>query len=67
MKSTVFGLVLAASLSATSFAGELSPDLKALQGNWVGSFVEINGKPPTEKDLALKIALVVDEIGRAHV
>ncbi len=60
MKTTAFGLVVAAILTATGFAGELSPDLKAMQGNWVGSFVEINGKPPAEKDLALKISLIVD-------
>ena len=59
MKTTAFGLVLAAIITVTGFAGELSPDLKAMQGNWVGTFIEIDGKPPTEKDLALKITLVV--------
>jgi uncharacterized protein (TIGR03067 family) len=58
---TAFGMVLIATIIAgTCLAGEQSADLKFFQGNWNGTFIEIDGKPPTEKDLALKITLVVE-------
>ncbi len=58
---TAFGLILTATIIAgTSLAGALSADSKSMQGNWNGTFVEINGKPPAEKDLDLKITLAVE-------
>ena len=54
-------LALVGTLTGIAAAGESGDDLKAMQGRWVVTITEVDGKPASKELMKLKMLLVVEK------